>query len=454
MNKIVVLFLIIAVQLFRAFHKSALSSNSKHLYVSLFVISIPFQIYIPIHDIGLGTIGGALGNKIYLMFPFLLYLIFSIVVKKRKIIKSNDKYDNWVLLVLLMILITFLNPYNNTKMASLVFAIFFISHILLFNLFYRRLSQSQIIKGILDGLIVLSIVQFILAICYPVLNIVSVTNFIHSTGTEAATRMDTRPGAIGTFVHPGNLSLFIIITSSIFLAAYLKGYKKTLFKYLVLINTITLYLTFSRTSYLVYIFDLFLVFVVYKNAKKSLFTLRNVIKFVVPLTVFLVWLVFYSPLSESFLKGDSNDQIDNRFIHFFMALNAFELSPIIGVGLNTHVELFTKQSSLSNAITLDDFFTTNPIHNIHLIVLTETGLIGLLLWFFFIFKSYSKSKENLLKGKNEILNLSFIGTLTAFISYGLTGWAPFSQGILPFFLLISFFATKFNNSNLNISRIS
>ena len=250
------------------------------------------------------------------------------------------------------------------------------------------------------------------------------------------------------------MSLFIIITSSIFLAAYLKGYKKTLFKYLVLINTITLYLTFSRTSYLVYIFDLFLVFVVYKNAKKSLFTLRNVIKFFVPLTVFLVWLVFYSPLSESFLKGDSNDQIDNRFIHFFMALNAFELSPIIGVGLNTHVELFTKQSSLSNAITLDDFFTTNPIHNIHLIVLTETGLIGLLLWFFFIFKSYSKSKENLLKGKNEILNLSFIGTLTAFISYGLTGWAPFSQGILPFFLLISFFATKFNNSNLNISRIS
>jgi O-antigen ligase len=273
-----------------------------------------------------------------------------------------------------------------------------------------------------------------------------VTTLFHKFGIEGATRFGTRVGAIGTFVHPGNLGLFLIFASCFFFVAYLKNYKKSVFKYMLMISTFTLFLTYSRTSYLALVLSLFLVYLVNKNAHRRILTISNTFKYLLPLVIFLTWLIFMSPLSEDFLKSDSGNQIDNRLVHYFMAYNALSESPLFGIGFNTHVDLFMNKLSLSNSITLDNFFLSNPIHNIHLIILVETGVFGFILWLVFLAISFKKSKEQIKKKENEFINLGFIGVLFGFIFYGLTGWAPLSQGILPFFLLFTFFTYRFNNS--------
>jgi O-antigen ligase len=446
MFKIISIVFIFLIYLFRYVPSNLENKNTNYLFVSLFVVSIPFQINFPIWEFGIHSLGGTLGNKLYVFFPFIFYFVCLFFLKRRHNYRLQLNKDKWILFIFMLIVISFLNTQNQTKSGTIIFFVFFFSHILLFDLFAKRISKDQVLKGILDGLIVLSLIQFILAICFPLLKMINVTTLFHSSGIEGATRFGTRVGAIGTFIHPGNLGLFLIMANSFFFAAYLKGYKKKIFKYILLINVLTLFLTFSRTTYLGLILALSLIYIYHKNAQKKIITLGNFFKYLLPTTVFLIWLIFASPLSESFLKTDSSDQLNNRLIHYFMAYNALNESPLLGIGINAHVELFMNKLSLSNSITLEEFFISNPVHNIHLIILIETGIVGFILWLFFIFNSFSKSKEYLKKKQNEIMNLSFAGSLLGFVFYGLTGWAPLSQGILPFFLLFSFFTYRFNNS--------
>lgn len=444
MGKIIILFLICMFQILRSIHNNLKGIKIKYLFVSFFIISIPLQVHIPLYSLKINSFSGTLGNKIHLYLPVALSLTL-LLIKGKQNFNLGIKNQPWIFYFFFLVLISLGNPYNVSKSATFIFVLFFLSHLLLFELMFKFYTKKEIIRGILDGLLILSLAQFILAICYPLLSITSVTNFIHSIGADGATRMNTRPGAIGTFVHPGNLALYLIISSSIFLAAYLSFKGKRIYFLMLIINTITLFLTFSRTSYLVYIIDLSVVLITFKYARKRFFSMANTLKYFIPVTLIILWIVLYSPISEIFLKKDSLEQVSNRLIHFYMAYNAFQTSPIIGVGLNSHIELFTSQLSLSNALTSDKFFTSNPIHNIHLIILIESGLIGLMGWIIFIYRGYSTSKLFISKGKNTFNNLAFVGVLTAIIGYGFTGWAPLSEGILPFVFLIAFCSFKFNH---------
>jgi O-antigen ligase len=285
--------------------------------------------------------------------------------------------------------------------------------------------------------------QLVLAICFPVLGIKEVTTLFHSYAGDNATRMDTRVGAVGVFVHPGNLALFTTITSTFFLSCYLNNYKKKISLIILGVNVITLILTYSRTAYLVFLIDIALVYFILKNGKKTIFTISNVLKFIIPLVGALIYLVFFSPLSANFLESDTNEMFDARLIHWFMGFQTFISSPIIGVGINTHLEYMFFHFDLFKGAVIDDFFWENPIHNIHLIVLVETGLIGFVFWVLFIFGNISKSKEDIANKRNEILSATQIGLLAGISIYGITGWAPFSASILPFVLMISFFAIQF-----------
>jgi O-antigen ligase len=280
----------------------------------------------------------------------------------------------------------------------------------------------------------LCIAQFFLAICFPLLGIVEVTTIFHKSAAESATRMGTRVGAVGVFVHPGNVALFTTIVSTFFLGCYLTNYKKKLSLIVLLLNVITLFLTYSRTAYLVFLIDMALVYYISTNARKPIFTIRNIIKFILPLSLALIYMVFFSPLSDTFLESDANEMFDARMMHWFMGFQIFNTSPLIGVGINAHLEYMFTNFNLFGGKVIDDFFWENPIHNIHLIVLVETGLIGFVFWIIFIFSNISKSKEDIARKKNIILSATQIGTLIAIVLYGITGWAPFSSSIFTFFI--------------------
>jgi O-antigen ligase len=301
-----------------------------------------------------------------------------------------------------------------------------------------------LIKGIFDGFILLSALQVILAICFPLLGINFVTGLFHTYGTEWSTRLGGREGALGFFGHPGNFAIYLIISSSFFLGSYFEGFNKRKCQLFICINTFSLYLTYSRISFLSFIGILFILFLIKSNPKKSLFTFKNVLFYILPAFLVIYFIVFESSLSDLFLKGDANQQVDNRMVHWIVSTKIFFESPLLGVGLNSHLAYISKNTGLINSLTSDDFFSKNPIHNIHLIILSELGIIGFICWVVFLISNIAIAKKNIANDSNNILSFTLIGVVLAYIFNGVTGWGPLSPSLLPFFLFFCFFARKFS----------
>ncbi|MDB5011270.1 MAG: O-antigen ligase family protein, partial [Mucilaginibacter sp.] len=112
-------------------------------------------------------------------------------------------------------------------------------------------------------------------------------------------------------------------------------------------------------------------------------------------------------------------------------------------GINTHVEFVNRIVSLYREIH-NEFLTINPIHNTHIIILAETGILGFILWIFFILSSIVQAKKNLSVNNNVIFSLTMIGLLITYVIYGFTDWAPLSPSIFPIFLLFAFFSNKYS----------
>ncbi|MDT8887877.1 O-antigen ligase family protein [Aquirufa sp. LEPPI-3A] len=442
MYKYQILIILILFQLIRALFFIN-GKSQKYLLLSFFIITIPFEFSWPIYAGSYKTVGGTLGSVLNVTIPLLLVLIMPLFGWKNK---SNIKLTYWYLLVGLFILISLINPFSSLKSTSLFFGIFIMSHSLFFIQIFKKMLYNDIILGFFDGFSILCIIQFILAICFPLLGMSKVTTLFHLSAGDWSTRMDSRVGAVGTFVHPGNLALFITIASAFFLGCYLSKYKKKMSLFFIGLNLITLFLTFSRTVYLSFLVDILFIYYIFLNAHKNIFALNNLLKFIIPLVCLIIYIVYYSPVSDIFLKSDADDMLEARLLHFYMGYQAFLSSPIIGVGINSHLEYFYFHTNLFNTQIIDDFLWNNPIHNTHIIILVETGIIGLVSWIAFVFESISKSKQEIACRKRPILAVSQIGLLMGICIYGMSGWAPLSSGILPFILLFSFFSIQFRTS--------
>jgi O-antigen ligase len=444
MGKFIFLAILIVFQISRAIYLKVNNKDIKSLWVSFFIICIPFAFekLLESYDKKINT--GTLGAAFKITIPLVLVFLLAPLVNWKKF-KVSFKANEWISIVFILILFSLLNPYNYLPKATLYFALFFLSHIALFHIFFNILTKKQLVDGLYDGMLTLCIIQLILAICFPVLQMKSVTTLFHDAAGEWATRLaSNRVGAVGVFNHPGNLALFTVVASSFFLSTYFSNYRPKVSLAILVANTITVILTYSRTSYLTYIIILFALYYINKNARKNIFSFSVFLKFILPVAIVLAWLVFFSPFSEQFLKSDASDQYGNRLVHYLLAMNIFKASPIFGVGLNTHLAFLASHPSAATEVTFTDFFFVNPIHNIHLIILTETGLIGFTLWLLFIVRNVSRSRAQIAQQHNEILSSTFLGIIMAYCLYGMTGWAPLSSALLPFFLFISFFSIKYN----------
>jgi O-antigen ligase len=107
-----------------------------------------------------------------------------------------------------------------------------------------------------------------------------------------------------------------------------------------------------------------------------------------------------------------NESVAVRFQLIKTALNAFLLNPIIGVGLN-------------NSITFSPIL--QPVHNLCLLVLVETGIIGILIFYFGI--NYMLSK---------IINKYFLFAIIFVLLTGIVDhyWFTLVQNQLVLSLLI------------------
>jgi O-antigen ligase len=178
-----------------------------------------------------------------------------------------------------------------------------------------------------------------------------------------------------TFSHPNVLAGFLVITM-LFLFLFLPkgGIAKTFLIFAFFLGTISLLLSLSRTSIIVWFICLSLLFCfsVYKKYKKGKSNIKisilagSALIILSPLFMFKNSLLMQRFLSTSLL----DESIIQRENLFRQAINMFEKNPVFGVGLNN---FYNNLNPFSEKILL-----IQPVHNIFVLTLSQTGIIGFL----------------------------------------------------------------------------
>lgn len=180
----------------------------------------------------------------------------------------------------------------------------------------------------------------------------------------------------GTFPHPNVLAAFMIIIIPLLTFRPFPVLTKLSF----LFGAVSVILSFSRTALLV-------------AALWGLVYMRRGLKtkdFRVALIILAVAMPFILVRFSSLLYFDNLSFIRREELSY-VALQGFFDSPILGIGVNNFIHQVETTDSVSG---LSRFL--QPVHNIFLLTLAETGIVGFLTFLFFIgtpFLSLWKRKD-------------------------------------------------------------
>lgn len=179
-----------------------------------------------------------------------------------------------------------------------------------------------------------------------------------------------------TFPHPNVLGGFLALVLSAHVWIFLEHGKKLsknltfLFGVSLIVGTVTLLLTVSRAAWMVYGLGIFLAFVVKKKDTIPHHILRGIF--------WLLGLSFLASLAvplflPNILTVGGTHWIE-RGILARATIRMIALYPLFGVGLNNFIG--TLPAFLTSAASFSLF---QPVHNMYLLVLSETGIVGFLL---------------------------------------------------------------------------
>jgi O-antigen ligase len=215
-----------------------------------------------------------------------------------------------------------------------------------------------------------------------------------------------------TFSHPNALAGFLLV-ALILTLPLVKKFKLWGLFYGFLVS-LAIVFSFSRSVWLIGL--LFLFVLIIKNIKKikenkaCSFKIRVLIFSFIPLFFALAFYLF--TLTSHFSTNEAFFQRTQLMKASFLMIKDYPLS---GVGFNNFIVYLPNYWSLTGFT-----YWLQPVHNLYLLILSEIGWLGLLIWLWFLFLTYQRlflKKEN----KGFLLGaLSMILFLGLFDHYWLT----------------------------------
>lgn len=202
-----------------------------------------------------------------------------------------------------------------------------------------------------------------------------------------------------TFSHPNVLAGYLIVYMAliIFFAKQKFFNQQNAIVFISLtLGSLALFLTMSRVS--IFAWALFLTsLIAYSFWKKTrmVFTKKanlGQIKNKILLLLFFITVLFIStfPVGLRFFQFSFSEQaFVQRKILIQDSMAMFQRNPLFGVGLNNFlVNLPVIQKQYGEVLYIQ------PVHNIYLLVLSETGVVGLILFLRFLWNTYQRLKKN------------------------------------------------------------
>lgn len=266
----------------------------------------------------------------------------------------------------------------------------------------------------------------------------------------------------GTFSHPNSLAGYFLV--SLFLIIYCystlhycqsrfdqekngiyKKYPSYFFIFVISFSLLTIFLTFSRSVWFIAGFTFFLVGLL--NIKNFL----NIIRKNTVLSIFLCLgffslssLLFNPTLSRlSSLATTDSQSVEKRLDLNSLAWKMFVSSPLIGIGLNNFIPNIPKFTQIESQVR---FY--QPVHNVYLLILSETGLFGLSFSLGFLYKTIKLSLRASLRGVKQspqLLSSPFIlSSLFAILLLGLFDhyWLTLQQNLILDSIVFGFIFNK------------
>ena len=232
-----------------------------------------------------------------------------------------------------------------------------------------------------------------------------------------------------TFSHPNVLAGFLVLAMLfLFMFSYKNQHLKIFALFGSFLGTAALLLTLSRTVillWLVYLIILFGLWVVEKY-KKGKFNSQQLTLSILIFAAIVIFIILQNNfILQRFLTTKLSDEsLVQRQELITQSLNMFWQSPVFGVGINN---FFNNLNAIS---VRENISLIQPVHNIFLLVLSETGIIGLIAFLFILAKSFL----SILKKQNKYLLLCLLAIifLGMFDHYFLT----LQQGQLLFALVL------------------
>ncbi|MFH0907007.1 MAG: O-antigen ligase family protein [bacterium] len=185
----------------------------------------------------------------------------------------------------------------------------------------------------------------------------------------------------GTLPHPNVLAVFLFV--SIFFLYFLwlrkphSFIKNCLFLIIFYPLLLALFLTFSRIIIFVFLLSSLIFFALcFRRHKKKVFALLCLLVILCSIFVFLILPEIYSRFSFSLEESSVN----LRIFYNQTAFSVISEIPWLGLGIGNFVW------GIKQVFIFLPSWAHQPIHNLYLLIAVETGLVGLFLFLFFIWR--------------------------------------------------------------------
>ena len=215
-------------------------------------------------------------------------------------------------------------------------------------------------------------------------------------------------------------------------ATILRGYRLRVTNIFLISNCLllatALFFTFSRSAWLALV--LIFLFWLIKQSKKSF---RQDSKLIIPAVLLIIILsTIYAPLvktrfsNTARLEQKSTQQRINQLQEF---QNLVKTNPILGVGLGNYT------TALQKKIPQLAWYDIQPVHNLYLLVITELGLVGFVLFSIIIWQVLRiKNQESRIKENKTILTILSVILIISFFDHY---WWTYTSGVYLFWLIIA-----------------
>ena len=239
-----------------------------------------------------------------------------------------------------------------------------------------------------------------------------------------------------TFSHPNVLAGYLLIISTLTLYASFKKNKafslpRLYYLLVYFFCTFALFITYARIAILCWVFTT-LIFVFLQLKKEQKIVTIGLSVCLLALLFFISWhLQLLQRFTSLTLTDESVTQRENLLL---ASWQLFSMHPLFGVGLNSFLPSLSQLPMLQL-----NFFLLQPVHNIFVLVAVELGLVGLIVFIWFIGKTIYKNFKNWQQESNR-LSFSFL-CLILLLQIIFTGmfdhyWLTLQQGQLLFALVL------------------